>query len=355
MREPDCGIVGIDESARRIFTARDADDHLVADHERRQRGGVADLVVGEHGVPENRAAPAIEREQVRVERDHEQPVAKDGEATIHWRRRAVGEIGGQLAPVLPERPARAGVDRPREVVGAGHVQHAVEGERRRLEPAAARGRARLEGPLCGETMHVGRRNLRQRTVAPAGVVARERQPSRGVGEARGDIRETSPADALRGPRDGSGFQHDLLQAVFEESLQPPLRVFDLDGEGVFAAADAAHPPAVAHDERHRLRRREPRRGRQPPARRRPEARGISGTRRLPSARRRERSTAASRCRARLDESSGGPVHRWRPTPTARRAPDRCRRAHRRRGRPHTARRRASHRCGHPGRAAGAAR
>ena len=271
------------------------------------------------------------------------------------RRRAVGEIGGQLAPVLPERPARAGVDRPREVVGAGHVQHAVEGERRRLEPAAARGRARLECPLGGEAMHVGRRNLRQRTVAAAGVVARERQPSRGVGEARGDFARRHPRMRFGGPRDGSGFQHDLLQAVLEESLQPPLRVFDLDGERVFAAADAAHPPAVAHDERHRLRR-----GHRAAAasRRRAGARrreGSSGTRRLPSARRRERSTAASRCRARLDESSGRPVRRWRPTPTARRAPDRCRRAHRRRGRPHTARRRASRRCGHPGRAAGAAR
>ena len=67
----------------------------------------------------------IERQQMRVERHHEQPIAQHAEAAVHRRRGAVGEIGGQLAPVLPERPPGARVERPGEVVRSGHVEHAV--------------------------------------------------------------------------------------------------------------------------------------------------------------------------------------------------------------------------------------
>ena len=43
--------------------------------------------------------------------------------------------------------------------------------------------AGLEGPLRGELPDVGRRDLRQRAEALAGVVARVRQPARRIGEA----------------------------------------------------------------------------------------------------------------------------------------------------------------------------
>ena len=293
---------------------------------------------------------------MRVQRHHEQLVAEHREAAIHRRLRAIGEIGGQLAPILPERTACLRIERPREVVRAGDVEDAVPEKRCRLEAAAARQRAGLIRPLRHEPMDVVRCQRGQRTVALSGVVARERQPSRGVGEAREQFRESSPADAHRGPSRRCRLP---TRSACSLSLKNPCSRPCVSSIWMEKASSPRRTPLTRRpsrsDERHRLRRGNLRRGRRPPARRRPEARGISGTRRSPSARRRERSTAASRCRARLDESSGRPVRRWRPTPTARRAPDRCRRAHRRRGRPHTARRRASRRCGHPGRAAGAAR
>ncbi len=170
-------IVGVEEPSRRILAAGNADDHLAVDHERRERRGVADLVVGEHGVPEDAAGRAIEREQVRVERDHEQPMIEHAEAAIHRRLRAVGEIGGKIAPIGPERPACARIERPRVVVRSGDVEHVVPEQWRCLEPASARRRAGLERPFMPETGDVSRIDLRERAVAPAGVVARERQPA----------------------------------------------------------------------------------------------------------------------------------------------------------------------------------
>ena len=87
------------------------------------------------------------------------------------------QILGQLAAISPDLPARARVDGPRVVVEAGDVEHAVDHDRRRLEAAE---RARLKRPLRGELMHVVGRDLRERTVALAVVVAGIREPPRGI-------------------------------------------------------------------------------------------------------------------------------------------------------------------------------
>ena len=66
--------------------AGDADDHLVLDDQRRDGHRVAGLVVRELDVEQHAAGLHVERDEVRVERDHEQPIAEDAEAAIDRRR-----------------------------------------------------------------------------------------------------------------------------------------------------------------------------------------------------------------------------------------------------------------------------
>ena len=95
----------------------------------------------------------IERDEVRVERQHEQPIAEHAEAAVDRRDRAVGQIVRQLTLIAPERPARLRVERPRVVERTGHVDDAVGDQRRPLESPAGDD-AGLEGPLRGEAMGV---------------------------------------------------------------------------------------------------------------------------------------------------------------------------------------------------------
>src|SRR5262249_25768898 len=113
---------------------------------------------------------------MRVERGHEQAIAEETEPAVDGCLRAVGEIGGQLAAVLPERTAGARVERPCEIVGAGNVEDAVRDQRRRLEASAARHRAGLKGPVWCKAVDVVARDLGERAVASTGIVAGERQP-----------------------------------------------------------------------------------------------------------------------------------------------------------------------------------
>ena len=105
-------VVGVDESADAVLTARDADDHLVVHDERRERRGVALLVFLHRRVPGDRAGLHVERDQVRVERRHEQLVAEDAEPVID-EAAAGGQSLRQLAPVAPDLLAGARVDAPR--------------------------------------------------------------------------------------------------------------------------------------------------------------------------------------------------------------------------------------------------
>ena len=48
---------------------------------------------------------------------------------------ARGEVRRQLAAIAPDLAARPRIDRPRDVLRSGHVEHVVADERRRLEVA----------------------------------------------------------------------------------------------------------------------------------------------------------------------------------------------------------------------------
>ena len=165
-------VVGVDEPANPEFSAGDADDDLVPHDERSDRCRISELVVGQGDVVGHSAGAHVKREQVRVGSRHEQAIAKDTEAAVDGAAAEV-QVLRELAAVMPDLPARSRIDRPGVVVEAGHVQHAVDHQRRRLKAALCTG---LERPLRGQLMDVFRRDLREGAVAMAEVIAGVGQP-----------------------------------------------------------------------------------------------------------------------------------------------------------------------------------
>src|SRR4029078_8424808 len=96
----------------------------------------------DHRIPHHRTRLHVERQQVRVERVHEQLVAEYRTPAIDAAEADVHALG-QIAAIRPQLAAAARVDGPRGVVGTGDVHHAVGDDRRRLEVGARIG---LERP-----------------------------------------------------------------------------------------------------------------------------------------------------------------------------------------------------------------
>src|SRR6185503_19236515 len=107
---PGLRVVGVDEAADAVLAAGDADNHLVLDDERRDGGRVPLREVFERRVPDDRAGLHVERQQVRVERRHEEAIAEDAESPVD-EAAARGEAAGrrQLALVTPDFPPGARV------------------------------------------------------------------------------------------------------------------------------------------------------------------------------------------------------------------------------------------------------
>ena len=139
------------------------------------------------------------RDEVRVERAHEQRVAEDRDAAVVGAA-ADARVGRRRVAVLPEHPAGPRVD-GHDVVGPlGDVHDPVDDDRVRLPGAED---LVLQHPLRLEVRHVGRRDLRERAVALAGVRAVVGQPvlrlGRGLEDAIGGdlLRLQRCADARR--------------------------------------------------------------------------------------------------------------------------------------------------------------
>ncbi len=117
-----------------------------------------------------------------VERAHVQPVAENSKAAIHraatHRRRKVRR---QSAAIIPERNARAAVNRPCLIVVSRDVKNSVNDQRGVLNSATGHARdISLENPLRHQPRDVLRRQLLQRTVPLARVIAGKRQPARRI-------------------------------------------------------------------------------------------------------------------------------------------------------------------------------
>src|SRR5262245_9553934 len=114
---------------------------------------------------------------MRVERRHEQLVAKDAKPVVH--KTAAGcEPRRELSTVAPDLLAGARIQCPCHVLRTGYRQNVVANKRRRLEVAERR---RLEGPLRLQFGDVIGCDLRQRAETMVGIIAPERQPAGAIG------------------------------------------------------------------------------------------------------------------------------------------------------------------------------
>ena len=116
--------VGRDEAARRELTAAVANDDLVLDHEWRAGRAEAELVVGHRDIPQHLAADAIESDEARVERCHEDFVTGNRHAAI-GRPTAQPQIGRHLMFVMPALLTGHRIERIEIVVRSGEIQHAI--------------------------------------------------------------------------------------------------------------------------------------------------------------------------------------------------------------------------------------
>ena len=165
-------VVRGDEAADTVLAAARADDHQVLDDERRHRHGVRELRIGHRCIPKRLAVARVDRDQVRVERAHEQRVAVNREAAIVGAA-ADALVGRVVVAVLPEHAARLGVERQHVVGALRQIHDAVDDERRGLPRAE---HLALQHPLLLEVADVLRRDLSQRRVALARIGAGVGQP-----------------------------------------------------------------------------------------------------------------------------------------------------------------------------------
>jgi len=151
-----------------VLTARDADDHVVADDE---RGGAEAVAVGrvrDLDVPGYFSAHPIERDQMGVQGAHVDVRAMDGHATIVGA--TAEDRGAELVLVAPDLLAGVQVVRDRRVIGGGDVHHAVHHDRRILK-AAQPADASLEYHPRHQAADVRRVDLCQRRIALVPIVA----------------------------------------------------------------------------------------------------------------------------------------------------------------------------------------
>ena len=141
-----------------------ADDKVIANHQRRHaaesfQGGIVDL-----DFPELLAIVRVDADEVIVGRRHV-------EAVVPHRRAFVTAAGSAGTLKVPNLPAGARVDGP-HLIGRRDVHDAADLDRHRFE----RTRVRLIGPRERERADVRPVDLRERAVAPAGVIAVEGRP-----------------------------------------------------------------------------------------------------------------------------------------------------------------------------------
>src|SRR5207247_10033810 len=94
-------VVSRDKSAYPVFSAGDADDHFIFDHQRRVRQRIAELRITDLSTPDRTSRPGVDRDQAGVDGAHEQSVAEDRQATVH-RAAADPRVGRRAVFIHPE-------------------------------------------------------------------------------------------------------------------------------------------------------------------------------------------------------------------------------------------------------------
>jgi hypothetical protein len=190
------GAVGVDEPPDPFVSTRDAGNHQVVHHQRRAGRTVVLTEVGHLDVPEKRPRGAIERDQVRVVRDHEHPVVEHRHTAVD----PAGGIAGQTlrawTAVMPDFASGRGIEAVR-FIHRGDVHGAVDHDGRDLE--RARSPLNREHPLGREALDVAGVDLIERAepiAALVSIVGRPRARFR-----LGDICERNPRGL--GARSGS--------------------------------------------------------------------------------------------------------------------------------------------------------
>ena len=164
------------EAADAHVAAGRTDDHLVLDDQRRVRNGVSLGRARDGRIPDQPAAFGVDREQMRVDRAHEERVAKDSEPAIDAAA-AGSRVRRGLMRVRPEHTARDRVEGDDIVGRLNGIENAIDDEGRRLEFFE---RARLPHPLQLQVPGVGRRDLRERAEALVEQRARVTEPVLGL-------------------------------------------------------------------------------------------------------------------------------------------------------------------------------
>ena len=120
------------ESADAFVAARRARDDEVADGKRRAGRVVVLMPVRHLRFPEQGAGVFVQRDDVRVIGDHEEPIAGNGGAAIDAAGGVADEAFRARTLVVPDFPARSRVERI-ALVGGGDVHHAFGDDRRHLQ------------------------------------------------------------------------------------------------------------------------------------------------------------------------------------------------------------------------------
>ena len=159
--------VGRDEAAGAFVPARDSGNDYIADDKRRGSGAVVLPPIGHPRIPQQIAGEAVERHDVRVVGDQEQPIACDGGAAVDARGGVSREALRPRARVPPKLTARARIERD-AFVHVGDVHHALDHQRRGLQSTRA---ADVVDPRGRQAADVGGVDLIEFAMAVAADIA----------------------------------------------------------------------------------------------------------------------------------------------------------------------------------------
>jgi hypothetical protein len=194
------GVVGRHVAAHAELGAAVAEDHLPLHDARRHRDRVGPVRIDRERRPHHLARLRVERLQPAVERPRVDASAVHGDASVHDVAAGGGpDLARHLRIMAPQELARARVEREHDAPRARGVDHAVDGDRRRLVAARQTG---VEGPGEAEPCDVVRVDLRERAEALLGIAAAVGQPALRLGARGEEPRVVDALDRAGGIRSG---------------------------------------------------------------------------------------------------------------------------------------------------------